>query len=77
MAQYFRRYSERFLHFEESHPYKKDEKTNVDSLKENSTADSFIMLANTSIFKIATMKKEVKLLLPRNFVKRMTKMDQG
>jgi len=55
LAQYYRRYSER-LHIEKSHPYQPTETRIVDSLRENSKADSFIMLPNDSIFKIFAMK---------------------
>lgn len=68
LAQYYRRYNER-LHFEKSHPYQPTEKKIVDSLRENSKADSFIMLPNNSIFKIFTMKRGSEVIVAQKLIK--------
>jgi hypothetical protein len=63
LAQYYRRYNER-LHFEESNPHQYNKASIFDSLREDSsTADYFIMISNTSIYKIATMKKGCKVII--------------
>ncbi|EFX67037.1 hypothetical protein DAPPUDRAFT_115799 [Daphnia pulex] len=62
LAQYYRRYNER-LHFDESNPHQPNKTSIFDSLREDSTADSFIMLSKTSIYKIATMKKGCQVIV--------------
>jgi hypothetical protein len=46
-----------------SHPYQPTETRIVDSLRENSKADSFIMLPNDSIFKIFAMKTGCEVIV--------------